>query len=163
MNRSAIRRVGVTSFSETQALFFIQFLSFRKMKVQDRQNGPSGLLEKNWLATRLAIYIYFVTFIVVSVYRTCIRPILEKACKVWHHPLPKYLSDQIESVQRRALNIIFPDTSYEMARDNANLPTLSERRPFLCNRLFRTTECPNHPINLTAFPPNIISVRGFFS
>ena len=32
---------GLTSFSETLALFFIQFLSFRKMKVQGRQNGPS--------------------------------------------------------------------------------------------------------------------------
>ena len=41
---------GLTSFSETLALFFIQFLSFRKMKVQDRQNGPSGLSEKTgWL------------------------------------------------------------------------------------------------------------------
>ena len=37
---------GLTSFSETLALFFLQFLSFRKMKVQDRQNGPSGLPEK---------------------------------------------------------------------------------------------------------------------
>ena len=32
---------GLTSFTETLALFFIQFLSFRKMKIQDRQNGPS--------------------------------------------------------------------------------------------------------------------------
>ena len=32
---------GLTSFSETLAPFFIQFLSFRKMKVQDRQKGPS--------------------------------------------------------------------------------------------------------------------------
>ena len=46
---------GLTSFSETLALFFIQFLSFRKMKVQDRQNGPSGLRELNWLATRLIV------------------------------------------------------------------------------------------------------------
>ena len=46
---------GLTSFSETLALFFIQFLSFRKMKVQDRQNDPSGLPEKNWLATRLIV------------------------------------------------------------------------------------------------------------
>ena len=44
---------ALTSFSETLALFFIQFLSFRKMKVQDKQNGLSGLPEKNWLATRL--------------------------------------------------------------------------------------------------------------
>ena len=32
---------GLTSFSETLALFFTQFLSFRKMKVQAKQNGPS--------------------------------------------------------------------------------------------------------------------------
>ena len=41
---------GLASFSETLALFFIQFLLFRKMKVQDRQNGPLGLPEKSgWL------------------------------------------------------------------------------------------------------------------
>ena len=40
----------LTGFSETQALFFIQFLSFRKMKVQDRQNVIPGLPEKTgWL------------------------------------------------------------------------------------------------------------------
>ena len=61
--RDLVRRVatckpgkpGLTIFSETLSLFFIQFLSFRKMKVQDRQNGPSGLPEKNWLATRLLV------------------------------------------------------------------------------------------------------------
>ena len=37
---------GLTSFSETVALFFIQFLSFRKMKVQDRQSGPFGIPKK---------------------------------------------------------------------------------------------------------------------
>ena len=34
----------LTRFSETLALFVIQFLSFRKMKVQDRRNGPSKLV-----------------------------------------------------------------------------------------------------------------------
>ena len=49
---------GLTSFSETLALFFIQFLSFQKMKVQDRQNGPSGLPKKTgWL--RACIIILF--------------------------------------------------------------------------------------------------------
>ena len=32
---------GLTSFSETLALFFVQFLSFWKIKVHDRQNSPS--------------------------------------------------------------------------------------------------------------------------
>ena len=40
----------LTSFCETLALFFIQFLSFRKMKIQNRQNGLSGLPEETgWL------------------------------------------------------------------------------------------------------------------
>ena len=48
--RVATCKPGLTSFSETLALFFIQFPSCRKMKVQDRQNGPSGLPEKTgWL------------------------------------------------------------------------------------------------------------------
>ena len=45
----------------------------------------------------------------VRVLNTCIQPVLEYACHVWHHSLPKYLSDQIERIQRRALRIIFPD------------------------------------------------------
>ena len=52
---------GLTSFSETLALFFIQFLSFWKMKVQDRQNRPSGLPEKNWLATCLGALCIFLS------------------------------------------------------------------------------------------------------
>ena len=83
----------------------------------------------------------------VPVYRNCTRPILEYACEVWHHSLPKYLSDQIESVQRRASNIIFPDTSYELARDKANLTTLSEHRSFLCNRLFCRMSQSSHKLN----------------
>ena len=48
---------GLTSFSETLTIFSIQFLSFRKMKVQDRQNGPSGLLEKTgWLRASLFFF-----------------------------------------------------------------------------------------------------------
>ena len=51
---------GLTSFSETLALFFIQILSFRKMKVQDRQNGPSGLPEKTgWLRAWLSYVLQF--------------------------------------------------------------------------------------------------------
>jgi hypothetical protein len=33
----------------------------------------------------------------------------------WHYSLAQYLSDEIESIQRRALRIIFPDLKYEDA------------------------------------------------
>ena len=51
----------------------------------------------------------------VLVYTTCVRPILEFSCEVWHNSLAQYLSDEIESIQRRALRIIFPDLKYENA------------------------------------------------
>ena len=45
----------------------------------------------------------------VRVFITCIRPVLEYSCEVWHYSLPQYLSDEIERIQRRALRIIFPE------------------------------------------------------
>ena len=51
--------------------------------------------------------------------------------KVWQD-IPTYLSDAIESIQRRALRtIIFPNSSYQQALDQANLTSLADRRIFI--------------------------------
>ena len=42
-------------------------------------------------------------------YVTCIRPVTEYACQVFHDFLPQYLSDELEKRQKRAFRIIFPD------------------------------------------------------
>ena len=42
----------------------------------------------------------------LSFYTTCIRPVAEYACPVFHTALPQYLSDQLERLQKRALRII---------------------------------------------------------
>ena len=55
---------GLTSFSETLAFFFIQFISFRKMKVQGRQNGPS----KSFRAYQKKLAGYAPDFCVVYIY-----------------------------------------------------------------------------------------------
>ena len=47
-------------------------------------------------------------------YVTCIRPVAEYACEVFHDSLPKYLSDDLEKLQKRACRIILPGHSYEM-------------------------------------------------
>ena len=39
----------------------------------------------------------------VCFYTTCIRPVSEYACQVFHDGLPKYLSEELEKIQRRAL------------------------------------------------------------
>jgi hypothetical protein len=55
---------------------------------------------------------------------TCIRPLLEYCSQVFHHSLPKYLCDDLENVQKRALAIISPNRSYEHNLQKFNLATL---------------------------------------
>ena len=42
----------------------------------------------------------------VKVYCCYIRPVLEYACPTWHSSIPEYLSEQVESIQKRALRIV---------------------------------------------------------
>ena len=67
--------------------------------------------------------------------RSCSRfiSVLEYASPVWAG-LPVYLSESIESVQKRALRIIFPGMSYKCALDAASLSTLSLRRDQTCKK-----------------------------
>ena len=65
----------------------------------------------------------------LSFYNTCIRPVAEYACPVFHTTLPQYLSDQLERLQKRALRIISTnDLSYRLAIEVFNMPTLYDRR-----------------------------------
>jgi hypothetical protein len=52
--------------------------------------------------------------------------------QLWHYGLPEYLNDQVEKIQKRALKIIFPGTTYAECLLKANLMTLYERRTVLC-------------------------------
>jgi len=45
-------------------------------------------------------------------YQAVIRPVAEYACPVWHSGLTVDQSDRIESIQRRAMKIIFNDCVY---------------------------------------------------
>ena len=64
-------------------------------------------------------------------YTTCIRPVLEYACPVFHHSLPQYLSNEMESLQKHALRIIQPDLSYAEALVALDITSLYERRKAL--------------------------------
>ena len=58
-------------------------------------------------------------------YLTCIRPLKEYACPVFHNALPAYLSTELKQLQKRAMRIIFPFAPYSDALHQANLETLS--------------------------------------
>ena len=64
----------------------------------------------------------------VTVYLSVVRPVLEYACPVWHTNLQQYLSDNIETIQKRALRCIFRGASYNEILCNVVLQTLKDRR-----------------------------------
>ena len=73
----------------------------------------------------------------ITVYRTCIRPILEYCNQIWHFNIPEYLSNDIERIQRRALKIIHPSLSYNEALVVCNMSSLHLRREQLCRTFFK--------------------------
>ena len=44
------------------------------------------------------------------VYTTIIQPVYKYAVQIWHYKIPNCISDEIESLQKRALSIILPKT-----------------------------------------------------
>ena len=73
----------------------------------------------------------------VQFFCTCIRPITEYACPVFHDGLPVYLSNELEGVQKRAMRIIFTLCSYNEALVESRLTKLSDRRQELVDKLFK--------------------------
>ena len=75
----------------------------------------------------------------VHYYQTVIRPVLEYACAVWHPALTKEQTQSLENIQRRALQIIFGNSSCDFLIDTFQLsPSLHvcDRRRELCESLF---------------------------
>ena len=72
----------------------------------------------------------------VLVYSSLIRSVLEYASPVWAN-LPEYLSLLIEGVQKKALEIIFPELPYRDALVHCGLRTLSDRRAAACTKFIQ--------------------------
>ena len=65
-----------------------------------------------------------------------IRSVLEYCTPTFHHSLSKYLSEDLERVQKRAMSIIAPSQSYKQSLDSYGLCTLRQRRDDDCSMLF---------------------------
>jgi hypothetical protein len=83
----------------------------------------------------------------LKVYTAVVRPITEYACPVWHVGLTDEQSEKLESIQRRALNIIYPDMSYRAALSQAGLPRLHQRRENLSRDFFIGILKPGHRLH----------------
>ena len=83
---------------------------------------------------------------ILKVYLTTVIPVLEYAVPVWQS-IPGYLSDVIETVQKRALKIIFPEAeTYTEALQLAQLTTLADRREYLCFKYMGEMKQSDHPL-----------------
>ena len=62
--------------------------------------------------------------------------------------IPDYLSDRMESVQKRALKIKYPNSSYSQALSLANETTLSNRLELLCHKFMaEMMDTRDHPLS----------------
>ena len=66
----------------------------------------------------------------VLFYITCVRSVLGHAVPVFHS-LPKYLIDELEGIQKRAMAISFPGC-YNNAINIANIPRLEDHHKNIC-------------------------------
>ena len=83
----------------------------------------------------------------VLVYCSLIRSVVEYAWAAFAN-LPRYLANALEKVQRRALAIILPGISFELALSTTGLTTLEERRAALCIRFIQRVDKASPLYNL---------------
>ncbi len=83
---------------------------------------------------------------IIQIYCSFIRSRIEYASPVWSS-IPKTLSDLLESVQKRALKIVYPDLSYEEALETSNLQRRSIRRDVSCRKFVESLRRKNSAAN----------------
>ena len=72
----------------------------------------------------------------VIIYSALVRSVLEYSSVVWATSLPRFLIDQLEAIQKRALRIVYPDLHYQQALAQANITSLEDRRAPLCLKVW---------------------------
>ena len=83
----------------------------------------------------------------VTFYITCIKSILEYACPTLFYRTPKYLLEQLESIQRRTMRVIYQDYSYHEACLQVEIPKVKERLEDLCKSFFRSMQDHRHKLH----------------
>ena len=83
----------------------------------------------------------------LRIYLGLLRQVLEYAVPVWQD-IPAYLSEAIERVQKRGLNIIYPEAeSCAHTLQLGNLDRLDDRRVHLCYKYMAKMKSPSHPLH----------------
>ncbi len=104
----------------------------------------------------------------VRIFVTSVHPAVEYVCPVWPTGLPRYLSDSIEVVQKRAIRCtsIYPGKTCNEILDRTNLPTLVQWRSKISKKYFHKIEKDNHKLyhmlpHLRPVPYNMRTLHHF--
>ena len=89
----------------------------------------------------------------VKIYTTIILSLIEYACQVWHTSLTISQTNLLESIQKRAIRIIFCGMCYNDAIATETIPTLADRREALCRSLFARMQQTNYKLHHLLPPP----------
>jgi len=81
-------------------------------------------------------------------YTSVMQTVLEYACPVWHSNLTTGQSDMLESLQKRALRIIYSDMDYHSSLFLAELDTVYSRREHLTQHFYKwNIDCSSSCLN----------------
>ena len=75
-------------------------------------------------------------------YVICVRSVIDYAAPVFHYSLPAYLMQELERIQKRAMQIICPGIEYQYALVLVNLSTVAKHHNDICRRTFESI-CKN--------------------
>ena len=97
------------------------------------------------------------TLDLITVYCSLILSVIEYASAVFAN-LPKYLSDALEGIQKRALRTILPNLHYDEALIFSGLPSLEGRRATACESFMRNLK-PSNPVFGLAMSGRVTTVH----
>ena len=79
-------------------------------------------------------------------YSSCIISIMDYAVPAFHFSLPKYLMQEFERIQKRAMSIIWPGVSYHEALVIMNFKELATHHDEICDSRFHTIVNDNNQL-----------------
>jgi hypothetical protein len=110
----------------------------------------------NYIYSKAAKRLYFLTLLrragvskgdLLIYYTSVIRSVVEYGCQVWHTSLTECQTKLLESIQKRAMQIILWDHSYKNSLEIMGLKTLAERRTELCKNFFNKIQKEDDKLN----------------
>ena len=93
---------------------------------------------------------------ILWIYTSMIRSVLEYAAPVWHTSLSQEQSERLESVQKRALRVVYPDPSYRRALSLSGMRTLHQGLEDTARNFFVQLLQPGHNCTTCCHSPGTL-------